>query len=67
MPNKDGHKITEDAKTIRKSYTASGGGVRVSSDHDKARYIELLGERRCWREVVLEVEVRSAGSYRNGE
>ena len=26
-----------------------------------------VGERWCWREVVLEVEVRSAGSYRNEE
>ena len=25
------------------------------------------GERWCWREVVLEVEVRSAGSYQNEE
>ena len=26
---------------IRKSYTASGGGDRVSFDHDKARYLEI--------------------------
>ena len=31
---------------------AEGGGVR---------------ERWCWREVVLEVKVRSSGSYQNEE
>ena len=26
-----------------------------------------VGERWCWREAVLEVELRSGGSYRNEE